>query len=264
MSEATNEEVKQEGVVTDAPEAATPDAAKQTFGDDETGKVVDAPADVDEEGEKKPEEAKEPEGERPEWLPEKFKSPEDMAKSYSELEKKLTEKGKMAPEEYEIEPRADDFKFNTKDESFSAFQKFAKENNFNNEQFNKVLGFAADNGLLLSEDAFEKEKQALGKDGEQVLEFLDGWGKKRLNEEEQEVMRGMAFTADQVKLWNKVVKMSDSKAIPTGDNVDSKVEVESMNNKLNELLRNPAIKTDNNLKRQAEELANQIAKLESK
>ena len=28
--------------------------------------------------------------ERPEWLPEKFKTPEDLAKSYSELEKKLS------------------------------------------------------------------------------------------------------------------------------------------------------------------------------
>ena len=30
---------------------------------------------------------------RPEWLPEKFKSPEDLAKSYTELERKLTEEG---------------------------------------------------------------------------------------------------------------------------------------------------------------------------
>ena len=30
-----------------------------------------------------------PVSDRPEWLPEKFKSPEDMASSYSELESKL-------------------------------------------------------------------------------------------------------------------------------------------------------------------------------
>ncbi len=30
-------------------------------------------------------------GERPEWLPEKFKSPEDLSKAYSELEKKFTQ-----------------------------------------------------------------------------------------------------------------------------------------------------------------------------
>ncbi len=38
--------------------------------------------------------------ERPQWLPEKFKSPEDFAKSYSELEKKIGSVEK-APDEYD-------------------------------------------------------------------------------------------------------------------------------------------------------------------
>ena len=38
--------------------------------------------------------------ERPEWLPEKFKSPEDMAKAYGELEKEFT-KSRQEPEEAE-------------------------------------------------------------------------------------------------------------------------------------------------------------------
>lgn len=40
------------------------------------------------------------EAERPEWLPEKFKTPEDLAKSYSELEKKVS--GNKAPETYDF------------------------------------------------------------------------------------------------------------------------------------------------------------------
>jgi hypothetical protein len=32
----------------------------------------------------------EPKGERPEWLPGKFQSPEEMAKAYGELETKLS------------------------------------------------------------------------------------------------------------------------------------------------------------------------------
>ena len=39
-------------------------------------------------------------GERPTWLPEKFKTPEDFAKSYSELEKKIGTQPK-APDEYD-------------------------------------------------------------------------------------------------------------------------------------------------------------------
>ena len=36
---------------------------------------------------------------RPEWLPEKFKTPEDLAKSYGELEKKMTT---HVPKEYDF------------------------------------------------------------------------------------------------------------------------------------------------------------------
>lgn len=42
--------------------------------------------------------------ERPEWLPEKFKSVEDMAKAYSELEKKLSSGTKDTTEPTEEEP----------------------------------------------------------------------------------------------------------------------------------------------------------------
>lgn len=37
--------------------------------------------------------------ERPEWLPEKFKTPEDLAKSYSELEKKLSSPTEEQPQQ---------------------------------------------------------------------------------------------------------------------------------------------------------------------
>lgn len=38
-----------------------------------------------------------PAGDRPQWLPEKFKSAEDMARAYSELEKKLSAPNKQEP-----------------------------------------------------------------------------------------------------------------------------------------------------------------------
>lgn len=45
---------------------------------------------------------------RPEWLPEKFSSAEDLAKAYSELEKKFSSKGteeKSKPEDLQIKPK---------------------------------------------------------------------------------------------------------------------------------------------------------------
>ncbi len=44
---------------------------------------------------------------RPEWLPEKFKSPEDLAKAYGELEKKFSSRAKEAPVE-ETDSTTDD------------------------------------------------------------------------------------------------------------------------------------------------------------
>ena len=44
---------------------------------------------------------------RPEWLPEKFKSPEDMASAYSELEKKMGA-GVEQEEESEVQEETDD------------------------------------------------------------------------------------------------------------------------------------------------------------
>lgn len=45
---------------------------------------------------------------RPEWLPEKFKSPEDMAKAYAELESKLGQKGDEGEPEGDTETPAED------------------------------------------------------------------------------------------------------------------------------------------------------------
>ncbi len=43
-----------------------------------------------------------PNTERPTWLPEKFKTAEDLAKSYTELEKTLADKSPKVPEQYDF------------------------------------------------------------------------------------------------------------------------------------------------------------------
>ena len=48
------------------------------------------------------EQLKEPKEERPEWLDEKFESPEDLAKAYQELQKKMSSK-KAAPKKAPVE-----------------------------------------------------------------------------------------------------------------------------------------------------------------
>ena len=66
------------------------------------------------------EEAQDNQSERPEWLPEKFKTPEDLAKSYSELEKKLSQPTDSEPEQ---EAEAGE----TEQSPAPQFDKFAEE-----------------------------------------------------------------------------------------------------------------------------------------
>lgn len=54
---------------------------------------------------------------RPEWLPEKFKSPEDLAKAYSELEKRFSSRTKEAPVEEKASTEEDDVSTEGTDDS---------------------------------------------------------------------------------------------------------------------------------------------------
>lgn len=195
--------------------------------------------------------------EYPEWLPEKFKKGEDwqekLGKSYTELEKTLKEKGKIAPNEYEL---AEDVEVNTDDEVFSGFKDFAKEANLSNEQFNGMLKFAQESGLLDAPD-YEAEMAALGKDKDLIINGLTSYAQSKLSKEEAETLESMAFTADQTKLLHKIIR-SDSNNIPAkvGMPTEQKADLQK---KLSELMNAPDIRTNVLKKQEAEELAMAIA-----
>lgn len=91
--------------------------------------------------------------ERPEWLPEKFNSPEDLAKSYAELEKKLS-----APKEDSPEDKPTD--------------EVEQENSNNGPQFDKFAEEFASAGEL-SEDSFT-ELAEMGYPREMVETYIKG------------------------------------------------------------------------------------------
>ena len=71
------------------------EVAIDTSNDNPQPTLEELAAKMDEQAPSNPEENPAENTDRPEWLPEKFKSSEDMAKAYAELEKKL---GQKAPE----------------------------------------------------------------------------------------------------------------------------------------------------------------------
>ena len=88
-----------------------------------------APSEIEpeEETNAESEELSQEQSDRPEWLPEKFKSPEDMSKAYSELEKKLGQPTEEASEEPEqVEEKAEDKEEQTEENTSEASQVLEK------------------------------------------------------------------------------------------------------------------------------------------
>lgn len=81
--------------------------------------------------------AEDNQSERPEWLPEKFNSPEDLAKSYAELEKKMSAPKDDAPEDLpteEVEPEQ-----STGEPQFDKFaEEFASSGELSEDSFDEL------------------------------------------------------------------------------------------------------------------------------
>lgn len=106
----------------------------------------------DETGPEAPLVAEDNQSERPEWLPEKFASPEDLAKSYSELEKKFSSEPK------EQVPDNDNNTTDQDDTGTPQFEKFSEE-------------YAA--GGALSDESYEELAQ-MGYPKEMVETYIQG------------------------------------------------------------------------------------------
>lgn len=81
--------------------------------------------------------AEDNQSERPEWLPEKFNSPEDLAKSYAELEKKMSAPKDDAPEDpptEQVEPEQ-----STGEPQFDKFaEEFASSGELSSDSFDEL------------------------------------------------------------------------------------------------------------------------------
>lgn len=131
------------------------------------------------------------EGERPEWLPEKFKKVSDVVKSYNELQKRLGD----APNEYDFskgESWAD-----PEYEGFKEFAQYAKEKRVPQDVMDKMMETVGDY-LKEFEPDMEAEKQALGENYKERLQTLNQWAKSNLSQDAFYALTGSLRTADAV------------------------------------------------------------------
>ena len=126
--------------------------------------------------------------ERPEWLPEKFKSAEDMANAYSELEKKLGQPA--AEEQTEEEPQQTEENENENDKP--------EAGNYNEAVVEASKEFFENDGQL-SEETYQKlEKVGLPRD------LVDSYaaGQQALLQSEEAQIKGVAGgDYDQMAEW---------------------------------------------------------------
>jgi hypothetical protein len=168
-------------------------------------------------------------GERPEWLPGKYKSVEDTAKAFKELEKRLG----SAPDKYDWSKGSGWI-----DEAYEPLQEmaeFAKSNHVPQAVFDKMLESV---GTYLDEfnTDYEAEKAALGENAESRLKTVDNWAKANFSEDAYGSIIGNLRTAGDVKAIEEIrAKMIDNNTkIPTGNEVaEAPLDMEAVQTELN-------------------------------
>lgn len=150
-------------------------------------------------------------GDRPAWLPEKYKSVADLAKSNAELEKKLG----TAPDEYDFTQA----KFIDPDYApFQDFQRLAKDKRVPKEVMDKL-----NDTLNKYVDEFstnpDEEMKKLGDNAQERVTTLDNWLKANYSKEAYEVLTANLRSAESIKALEEMrgKAMSNTPQIPNGN-----------------------------------------------
>ena len=161
-------------------------------------------------------------GERPEWLKEKYKTVEDQAKAYNDAEKKLGGFAGSPEGEYEMNvPEGVSGEFDMEDPRIEWFQNAAKESNMSQETFDQMLGgfVKMEQEANDPEAAKNIELQALGKNASARLTDLGDWGKGNLTADEYEGFKGLATTAQGVSVLEALIAKTAEGKMPTSNTV---------------------------------------------
>lgn len=193
-------------------------------------------------------------GERPEWLKEKYKSAEDQAKAYGDLEKKLGAY-KGAPDEYDLS-LGEEFKSTQFDKNNPVLQEFlssAKEQGMSQESITHILQSYAKMEAI-NQPNLDKEMERLGVNGKQDLQILAQWASNHFTKEELTTFKSMVKTADHMKIFDKMRRqMTKADTVPT----NTRTPHESAE-KVRQMIHDPRYDTDSSYR---EEVRQKLALL---
>lgn len=176
---------------------------------------------------------------RPEWLPEKFNTAEDLANAYSELQKKFSQGKHKAPEKYD-DTVFKDAGIGDDDELFSTYRDWAKENGISQSAFEDLATKFISMSQLEAEQgqvSFEEEYKKLGNNADATIKSMTDWAQGLVrkgvwSEADFEEFKIMGGTAQGIRALQKVRSYYGDKPIPVDvgpiDGAPSKEELMAM------------------------------------
>ncbi len=154
-------------------------------------------------------------GDRPNWLPDKFKTVADMAKSNAELEKKLG----MSPDEYDLSTS----RFLDADyEPIQDALKFAKDKRVPKDVVDKIVE-SFDKYMDEFTTDYEQETKNLGDNAKERLTTLDNWAQANLSRDSYEALTSNLKSASAIKALEELrgKMLSNNPTIPNGNDADT-------------------------------------------
>jgi hypothetical protein len=162
-------------------------------------------------------------GERPSWLPDKYKTVADMAKSNAELEKRLG----TVPDKYDLSKS----KFLDPDYvPFQDLQQAAKEKRVPQDFIDKMIE-SVDKYVDEFRIDPNEELKKLGDGAKDRVITLDNWAKANLSKEAYEALTNSLTTAESIKALEELrgKMMSNTTQIPNDNgNVSTSASLEDM------------------------------------
>ena len=166
---------------------------------------------------------------RPDWLPEKFDRPEELANSYRELERafytrkedfrnqiieELNEEASadapVSPVDYEVQIEAPDgleYSLAEDDPMLGWFKETAHSYGLSQDEFNGLLAEYVNIDSQRGPD-WNVEAEALGEHAERRLERVDAWANNNLSENAYNAFANIQASASMVQLFEELMELN--------------------------------------------------------
>lgn len=171
-------------------------------------------------------------GDRPDWLQERYKSVADQAKAYSELEKKFGE-FKGAPKDgYNFDAVQ---QLDKDDPLLQHFSQTFKDLNLSQKGFERIASEFIELQNQSAQKQMQEEFKKLGPDAKQQVTQAVNWINNTFNDDVAKTMQTWMQTAQDVEAIKGLMAMSPKSNAPTHDSIaSSQPDYESVQEVINE------------------------------